>query len=145
MKTIQIQIPDMQSSHCQMRVNNAIRAVEGTIINSITPGIADLTVTDDAEQQKVLSAIEKAGYKASIANDTPGHAGETFAFRTNINCASCVAQVAPALDAAEGVCHWDMDTTGKDKILTVHSDGISPEEIMETVRKAGFTIQNINA
>ncbi len=145
MKTIQIQIPDMQSSHCQMRVNSAISAVEGTIINSLTPGIADVSVQDDSQQQKVLSAIEKAGYRASLVNDTTSHAGETFAFKTNINCASCVAQVAPSLDAAEGVCHWDMDTKGKDKILTVHSDGISPEEIMETVRRAGFTIQNINA
>ena len=144
MKTIQIQIPNMQSSHCQMRVNNAISTVEGTVINSITPGIADITIQDDTQEQKVLSAIEKAGYKPSITNDTTSNAGETFTFKTNINCASCVAQVAPGLDAAEGICHWDVDTSGREKILSVHSDGISREEIMDTVRKAGYEIESVN-
>ena len=144
MKTIQIQIPNMQSSHCQMRVNNAISTVEGTVINSITPGIADITIQDDIQEQKVLSAIEKVGYKFSITNDIISNAGETFTFKTNINCAFCVAQVAPGLDAAEGICHWDVDTSGREKILSVHSDGISREEIMDTVRKAGYEIESVN-
>ncbi|HSF88614.1 MAG TPA: heavy-metal-associated domain-containing protein [Saprospiraceae bacterium] len=144
MKTIQIKIPNMQSSHCQMRVTNAISAVEGTVINSITPGMADITVQDDTQRQRVLSAIETAGYMASVANESTNHAGETFTFKTNINCASCVAQVAPVLDSAEGMCHWDVDTSGKDKILSVHSDGISREEIMDTVRKAGYKIEPVN-
>jgi hypothetical protein len=37
-----------------------------------------------------------------------------------------------------------MDIKGRDKILSVHSDGISPEEIMDTVRKAGFSIETIH-
>lgn len=144
MKTIQIQIPGMQSAHCQMRVNNAIRTVEGTIINSITPGVADITVQNTTQQVEVLSAIEKAGYANSITDDATSNAGETFIFKTNINCASCVAQVAPGLDAAEGICHWDVDTSGKEKILSVHSDGISREDIMEAVRKAGYKIEPVN-
>lgn len=59
-------------------------------------------------------------------------------FRTNINCGGCVATVKPHLDNAEGICHWDVDTANKDKILTVHSDGITSEQVLEIVRKAGY-------
>ncbi len=59
-------------------------------------------------------------------------------FRTNINCGGCVATVKPHLDNAEGICHWDVDTANSDKILTVHSDGITREQVLEIVKKAGF-------
>lgn len=59
-------------------------------------------------------------------------------FRTNINCGGCVASVKPYLDNAEGICHWDVDTGNKDKILSVHSEGITKEQVIEIVNKAGF-------
>jgi copper chaperone len=62
-------------------------------------------------------------------------------FKTNINCGGCVATVKPHLDNAEGICHWEIDTTNKDKILTVHSDGITREQVLEIVRKAGYTAE----
>lgn len=62
-------------------------------------------------------------------------------FRTNINCGGCVASVKPHLDNAEGICHWDVDTANKDKILSVHSEGITEEQVMEIVKKAGFTAE----
>ena len=65
-------------------------------------------------------------------------------FKTNINCDSCVASVKPYLDAAEGICHWDVDTATKDKILSVHSEGITKEQVIETVQKAGYKIELLN-
>lgn len=62
-------------------------------------------------------------------------------FKTNINCGGCVASVKPHLDNAEGVCYWEVDTTNKDKVLTVKSKGITEQEIIDTVKKAGFTIE----
>lgn len=62
-------------------------------------------------------------------------------FKTNINCGGCVATVKPHLDNADGVCHWEVDTNNKDKVLTVKSEGITEQEIIETVKKAGFTIE----
>lgn len=59
-------------------------------------------------------------------------------FRTNINCGGCVASVKPHLDNAEGICHWDVDTDNKDKILSVHSEGITTAQVLEIVEKAGF-------
>lgn len=62
-------------------------------------------------------------------------------FKTNINCGGCLATVKPYLDEAEGVAQWGVDTTNKDKILTVESDGISAQQVIETVQKAGFKIE----
>ncbi len=65
-------------------------------------------------------------------------------FKTNINCGGCVATVKPHLDNADGVCHWEVDTTNKDKVLTVKSEGITEQEIIDTVKKAGFTIEPLS-
>ena len=45
-----------------------------------------------------------------------------FQFKTNINCGGCNASVKPHLDKAEGICHWEVDTANKDKVLTVKSE-----------------------
>lgn len=62
-------------------------------------------------------------------------------FKTNINCGGCVASVKPHLDNADGICHWEVDTTNKDKVLTVKSTGITEEQVVETIQKAGFKIE----
>ena len=63
---------------------------------------------------------------------------KTLKFKTNINCGGCVAKVTPFLNEGEGICHWDVDTASKDKILSVHSEGITEEEVMQKVKEAGF-------
>lgn len=69
---------------------------------------------------------------------------QNFQFKTNINCGGCVASVKPHLDTAEGICHWEVDTTNKDKILSVKSEGITEQEVIETIQKAGFKIEPLN-
>jgi copper chaperone len=68
-----------------------------------------------------------------------------FQFKTNINCGGCIASVKPHLDNAEGICHWEADTANKDKVLTVKSEGITGDQVIETVQKAGFKIEPLNA
>ena len=68
-----------------------------------------------------------------------------FQFKTNINCGSCVATVTPFLNDAEGICHWKVDTSNKDKVLTVKSEGITEKEVIEAVQKAGFKIERLTA
>jgi len=65
-------------------------------------------------------------------------------FKTNINCGGCLAKVTPFLNDANGIRHWDVDTTNKDKILSLHSEGISEQEVIQTVEEAGFKIELIN-
>lgn len=59
-------------------------------------------------------------------------------FKTNINCGGCVSKVTPVLDAAEGVCEWNVDTASRSKVLTVKTDSLSASEVIATVEKAGF-------
>lgn len=70
---------------------------------------------------------------------------KTMRFKTNINCRGCVERVSSQLDHSEGVCHWSVDTANKDKILSVHSKGISEGEVIRLIQKAGFNIEPLNA
>jgi copper chaperone len=65
-------------------------------------------------------------------------------FKTNIHCGGCVAAVKPLLDRAEGIDKWEVDTENQDKILTVESESISEDAVIETVRRAGFTIEALH-
>ncbi|OOG75480.1 heavy-metal-associated domain-containing protein [Flavobacterium sp. A45] len=76
--------------------------------------------------------------------NTRSNEKETFIFKTNINCAGCVAKVTPVLDTTNGIETWTVDTTNRDKILSVISNGISKSEIIDTVQKAGFKIEDLS-
>ncbi|OFZ65638.1 MAG: hypothetical protein A3D92_24980 [Bacteroidetes bacterium RIFCSPHIGHO2_02_FULL_44_7] len=65
-------------------------------------------------------------------------------FKTNINCGGCVATVTPFLNAAEGIESWEVDTTHKDKILSVNSKGITAQEVIQIVQSAGYKIEPIH-
>jgi len=65
-------------------------------------------------------------------------------FKTNINCGGCVAKVTPFLNEAEGISNWEVDTTNKDKILSVNSSGITKDDVIRKVQEAGFKIEPIN-
>jgi copper chaperone len=76
--------------------------------------------------------------------NTQSNEKETFIFKTNINCSGCVAKITPILDAKDGIETWTVDTTNRDKILSVAPNGISKKEIIDTVQKAGFKIENLD-
>lgn len=59
-------------------------------------------------------------------------------FKTNINCSGCVAKVAPVLDQAAGIRSWKVDTSHPEKLLSVESDTLSAEAIIELVGTAGY-------
>lgn len=68
----------------------------------------------------------------------------TLKFKTNINCGGCIAKVTPLLNEAEGVCHWEVDTTNSAKVLTVQAEGITEEEVIAIVNEAGFKAEALN-
>ncbi len=69
---------------------------------------------------------------------------KTLKFKTNINCSGCVAKVTPFLNDKIGISHWHVDTASKDKILSVHFEGISEEQVIQKVQEAGFKIESLN-
>ena len=90
--------------------------------------------------QQGVALIKYSSFKQNIEKME----NKEFQFKTNINCGGCIETVQPHLDNAEGICHWGVDTTTKDKILSVHSEGISAEEVIQRVQEAGFNIELLN-
>ena len=59
-------------------------------------------------------------------------------FKTNIKCMGCVAKVTPELDEVAGDRQWEVDIDNPDKVLTVKSDSLEPEDVAAAVARAGF-------
>ncbi|HSD13174.1 MAG TPA: heavy-metal-associated domain-containing protein [Flavobacterium sp.] len=68
---------------------------------------------------------------------------KTKQFKTNINCSGCVAKVTPFLNPLLGENRWEVDTTAKDKILTVSADNLDEKALLEQVKNAGFKIESL--
>lgn len=71
------------------------------------------------------------------------HNKQNLKFKTNINCSGCVAAVKPHLDKVDGLGSWEVDTANKDKILTVSLAGATREQVIESVKKAGYRIEPV--
>lgn len=65
----------------------------------------------------------------------------TLKFRTNLNCASCVASVKPHLDREQSVERWEVDTTSLDKVLTVVGANVDEDSVKAAVSRAGFQLK----
>ncbi|MDR2121990.1 MAG: heavy-metal-associated domain-containing protein [Flavobacteriaceae bacterium] len=68
---------------------------------------------------------------------------KVFKFKTNIDCGGCVNAVTPFLSKTPGISKWNVDTSNPDKILTVESEEVAEEDIINAVKKAGFNIEKI--
>lgn len=67
----------------------------------------------------------------------------TFKFKTNIKCGGCIEKVTPALKELSSVSKWEVDTTVADKILTVQSSEENSDSIITTIKKAGYSIEEM--
>jgi copper chaperone len=65
METVNLTIPNMKSSHCQMTVTSAVKAIGGGI-RSIAPTKAEIELDNGLTRDAVIQAIQKAGY--NVAN-----------------------------------------------------------------------------
>jgi len=64
METINLTIPSMKSTHCQMTVTNTVKSVGGTV-KSVTPSKMEIELGRELTKDLVVKAIEAAGYKVS--------------------------------------------------------------------------------
>jgi len=67
----------------------------------------------------------------------------TYKFNTNINCGSCINAVTPFLNEVDNLDHWEVNTENPDKVLTVILDNTNTESVIESVKKAGYTINPV--
>ena len=61
METIKLNIPNMKSTHCQMTVTNAVKAIGGNI-TSISPTKVEIELASGLTNDAIIRAIQKAGY-----------------------------------------------------------------------------------
>lgn len=66
MKQVVISVPNMQSTHCQTRLKNAVNEIGGVQIQHLEAGRLTASVSSDNTQNEVIQAIEKAGYSVSL-------------------------------------------------------------------------------
>lgn len=69
MKNVELSIPDMQSAHCQSRVNGVINDIEGIKVEKLEAGKLSVSVESDEVKERLVEAIEKAGYKVGDDSD----------------------------------------------------------------------------
>ena len=67
----------------------------------------------------------------------------TYNFKTNINCMSCVSSVTPALNMLDNVDSWKVDTANPDKILQVSLDDEDVSAVITAVKGAGYEIEPV--
>jgi copper chaperone CopZ len=60
METINLTIPNMKSSHCQMTVTNTVKSLGGHV-KSISSGKVEIEL-NNITKDTVIQAIQKAGY-----------------------------------------------------------------------------------
>lgn len=64
-------------------------------------------------------------------------------FKTNINCANCTARVTPILNKSYGASNWTIDTSAPEKLLTVASENATPQDVIGTLKRVGFTAEEL--
>jgi copper chaperone len=64
---------------------------------------------------------------------------EILKFETSLKCGGCVAAIQPKMDELKNVGKWDVDLTKPVKILTVEGEALNENEIITTLKDAGFS------
>lgn len=67
----------------------------------------------------------------------------TLIFKTNIKCTGCEAKVKPFLNETAGEDNWEVDLQSPEKTLSVVADNITETQIVEAIKKAGYTAEPI--
>lgn len=67
----------------------------------------------------------------------------TLKFKTSIKCGGCIATVTPFLNNVSGIAKWSVDTVSPEKILTVETENVSPEEIVSVLKNVGYQAEII--
>ncbi len=60
-------------------------------------------------------------------------------FKTNIKCNGCIAKVTPFLDGEKQIDEWKVDLENPERILSVKSESLSSESIVDLLKKAGYS------
>ncbi|MCK9212132.1 MAG: heavy-metal-associated domain-containing protein [Ignavibacteriaceae bacterium] len=60
-------------------------------------------------------------------------------FKTNIKCGGCIAKITPFLNGEKQIEEWNVDLQSPERILSVKSETVSSESVVDLLKKAGYT------
>ena len=63
--------------------------------------------------------------------------------KTSLKCNGCLATVTPFLNRLEGLGKWSVDLADPNRILTAEVSGISAEDVIAVIGKAGFSAEKV--
>lgn len=66
-----------------------------------------------------------------------------FKFKTTMSCSGCVSKVEKFLNEEKGILKWNVDLNSADKILTIETDSLTPEQVPALLLKAGYKAERI--
>ncbi|MDP1995050.1 MAG: heavy-metal-associated domain-containing protein [Ignavibacteria bacterium] len=64
-------------------------------------------------------------------------------FKTNIKCNGCIATVTPFLNGEKQIKEWKVDLENPDRVLSVKSEELSSEKVIDLLKKSGYTAEAI--
>lgn len=62
----------------------------------------------------------------------------TYKYKTTMSCSGCVSKVEKFLTKENGIDRWEVDLNSPDKILTIETGSLLPEQIPSLLLKAGY-------
>ena len=65
-------------------------------------------------------------------------------FKTNMMCDGCIAKVGPHLDKLTDRANWSVDLESADKVLSIRSNDLRAEDVLDTVRQTGYQIEKLD-
>ena len=68
---------------------------------------------------------------------------KTIELKTNIMCGTCIAKVTPTLNEKLGENNWIVDTLKPNKVLTVSTEDLSEQEVIQAVAEAGYKAERL--
>ncbi len=68
---------------------------------------------------------------------------ETLRFKTSLKCGGCVRTITPGLESLTNIEKWSVDLENPDKILEVTAPADVADQVIESVKKAGFQISRL--
>ena len=67
----------------------------------------------------------------------------TMIFKTNAKCEGCLAKIEEILQGKISREEWNLDLADSNRPLTVASDKLAADDVVELISKAGFKIEQM--
>jgi len=68
---------------------------------------------------------------------------ETIRFKTSLKCGGCVSAITPGMESINSIEHWSVDLESSEKILEVDASEDISEQVIDSVKKAGYQISRL--